>query len=225
MAAYENFGAEGIKGSNFKHILEGLVGIALSRKNGEVVSTKVSDNYYQSIIQTLSSISKLSNSKISVYEDFFKKVVLPKSSKTELDPTETTIIYDKLKEMESDQEIKDVTKPLEDEIVVKLFELLCYSGKKIVQIKINAKEEVASILSQEKLTGMITKWNTISDLNTQLKNIVVSPKNSYTKTMTDKVTDFDKELTAIQMKLSSYIKLAVKNFPEFASLLPKLHTN
>ena len=225
MSAYENFGVDGIKGSNFKNILEGLVGIALSRKNGEAIATKVAENYHQSLIQTLSSISKLSNSRIKVYEEFFEKVVLPKSSKTELDIKEITVISDKLTEMGNDAELKGVTKPLEDEIVTKLLELLSYNVKKITQIKISAKDEIATSLSQEKLTGMITKWNTAFDLASQVKNVVNSPANSYSSGITSKVVDFDKELTSVQMKLLSYIKLATKTFPEFANLLPQLHTN
>ena len=225
VAAYENFGVEGIKGSNFKHILEGLVGVALSRKNGEVVQTKVADNYYQSLVQTLSSISKLSNTRIKVYEEFFQKMILPKSSKSILEEKEITVISDKFREMENDQEIKSVTKPLEDEIVIKFFEILIHNGKKVSQIKVASKDDIVSCLSQEKLTGIITKWNSIFDLGCQLKNMVTSPSNSYSQTILNQVSDYEKEITACQMKISSYIKLGIKNFPEFSSLLPQLHTN
>lgn len=225
MAAYENFGVEGIKGSNFKCALEGLVGIALSRKNGEVIPTKVADNYYQSLVQTLSSISKLSNSRIKVYEEFFEKIVLSKPSKTELSVPEITVISDKLTEMKGDQEIKEVTEPIANEILSKLFELMTYNSKKIVSIKITPNGDIKDVLSQERLTGMIDKWNTIFDLGEQIKNIITSPKNSYSQKIISKNSDFEKELTAVQMKLSSYIKLASKNYPEFSSLLPKLHTN
>lgn len=224
MAAYENFGVEGIKGSNFKNILDGLVGIALSRKNGEVIQTKVSDNYYQSLVQTLSSISKLSNSKIKVYEEFFEKMVLPKSSKEKLDIKEITVISDKLTEMSNDKEIKSVTKPLEDEIMTKLLDLLSYNAKKTIDIKLSASADVASILTQENLAKMITSWNYIFDLAGKVKNIITSPNSSYPDSIVKSSENADKDLMAVQMKLSSYIKLAVKNFPELSTLLPKMHT-
>lgn len=225
MAAYENFGVEGVKGSNFKRILEGLVGVALTRRNGEVIKTKVSDNYYQSLVQTLSSISKLSNSKIKEYEEFFAKMVLPKGSKEKLDIKEITVLSDKLTEMANDKEIKDVTKPLEDEIILKFFDLLSYNADKIVKMKISPSADISSVLSQEKLTGMITNWNYLFDLTKQVKNIVTSSSNSYTKEVTSKMPDFEKSMIDTQTRLSSYVKLASKNFPEFANLLPKMHTN
>lgn len=224
LAAYLNFGESGIKGSNFKKILDGLVGIALSRKNGDVVMTKVSENYYQSIIQSLSSISKLSNTKAKIYGEFFEKVVLPKTSKTKLDPKDITIISDKLSEMNRDSDMKGLAKPLEDEIIVKLFDILSHNEKSVTQVKINAKEDISSVLSQEKLTGMITRWNSLHDLGIQVKQIATSPDSVYNKDILEKASSYEKDTIATSMKLSSYVKLAVKNFPEFSNLLPKIHS-
>lgn len=223
MAAYENFGPDGIKGSNFRNILEGLVGVALSRKGGDVVKTYVADNYYQSIIQTLSSISKLSNSKIKEYEEFFQTIL--SSKKTGLDTKEMTVIKDKLSEMRSDSELKNVSNPLDNEIITKILDLLVANGKKIVQLKIKAGEDVAKFFTLEKLTGMITEFNNVYDLGKDICDIVRSKLNSYPTMIETKAGDYEKEIMAIQMKLSSYIKLATKNFPEFSGLLPNLHTS
>lgn len=223
IAAYENFGPEGIKGSNFKKIIEGLTGVVLTRDKGEIKITNVADNYYQSLVQTLAPISKLSNSKIKDYEDFFEKVVLSKGQKAELDPKEITVIFDKMKEMENDTEIKGIVKPLEDDIINKMYELLVYTSQKIVQIKVSAKDDISSVLSQDKLSGMITKWNSLFDLGKQVDSLVNSTTNSYSPDILTKSQNYKKEMTSVQMKLSSYIKLAVKNFPEFSNLLPEMH--
>lgn len=220
IATYFNFGKSGIQSANFKKMIEGLCGIALSRKNGEVVKTKVAENYYQSLIQTLSSIDKLSNSKIKVYEDFFNKLV--SNTKTELPQEEVTAILSKFDEMANDAEIKDVSKPLEDVIVTKLCDLIKHNSRKIITIKIKPDEDITNTLTTETCTGMIARWNYMSDMYNKVSSIVNDPKNTYSPTIAKAVATAKEKLTEDYMKLGSYSKLTAANFPEFKTLMPEI---
>ena len=220
IATYFNFGKSGIQSANFKKMIEGLCGLALSRKNGEVVKTKVAENYYQSLVQTLSSIDKLSNSKIKVYEEFFNKII--SNTKTELSQEEVTSILNKFSEMSNDTEVKDVSKPLEDIVVTKLCDLIKHNSKKILTIRIKPDEDLSNTLTTETCTGMISRWNYMSEMYSKVSSIVRDPKNTYTPDVTKAVDSAKEKLTEDYMKLSSYSKLTATNFPEFKTLMPEI---
>lgn len=220
IATYFNFGKSGIKSTNFKRMIEGLCGLALSRKNGDIVKTKVAENYYQSLIQTLSSIDKLSNTKIKVYEDFFNKVA--SNTKTELSQEEITAILAKFTEMANDSEVKDVSKPIEDAVVTKLCDLIKHNSRKIITIRIKPDEDITKTLTTEKCTGMISKWNYMSDMYNKIATIVQDPKNSYPESITKAITTTKEKLTEDFMKLGSYSKLTATNYPEFKTLMPEI---
>ena len=220
IATYFNFGKSGIQSANFKKMIEGLCGLALSRKNGEVVKTKVAENYYQSLVQTLSSIDKLSNSKIKVYEEFFNKII--SNTKTELSQEEVTSILNKFSEMSNDTEVKDVSKPLEDVVVTKLCDLIKHNSKKILTIRIKPDEDLSNTLTTETCTGMISRWNYMSEMYSKVSSIVRDPKNTYTPDVTKAVDSTKEKLTEDYMKLSSYSKLTATNFPEFKTLMPEI---
>ena len=220
IATYFNFGKSGIKSDNFRKMIEGLCGLALSRKNGEVVKTKVGENYYQSLIQTLSSIDKLSNSKIKVYEDFFNKIV--GNTKTELSQEEVTSILNKFDEMSKDNEIREVSKPLEDIIVTKLCDLIKHNSRKIITIRIKPDEDISKTLTTETCTGMISRWNYMSDMFNKVSSIVSDPKNTYSQDLTSTIKSAKEKLTEDYMKLGSYSKLTAVNYPEFKTLMPEI---
>lgn len=220
MAIYENFGPNGIKGKNYEMFVEGLVGIALSRNNGEVKATKVAKNYTQSIIQTLASISKLSNTKIKEYEEFFSKVVT--NSKTSMSVEDVTVIINKIKEMNNDSGIKDVTKPLDDSVVTKLCDLMKYNAQQLVAIKINPSDDMTKILTVEKMAGLICKWNQLTDLFTLIEGMVTNPKNTYPDTISKAITTSKEKMTEYYMKLGSFAKLTAVNFPKFKSTIPEI---
>lgn len=221
VASFINFGKPGINSPNFKKTVEGLCGIALSRKNGEVVQTKVAENYYQSLVQTLSTIDKLSNTKIKVYEDFFNKVVA-QNTKTELSVEEITSILGKFGEMRNDNDIKDVTKPLEDSVVTKLCELIISNVRKSIQVKVKPTEEISKILSVEKVTGMISKCNTLTDMYSELASIVLEGSRTYNQTIIDTIGKTKEKIVTDIMKLSSFKKMVETNSPEFKTVMPDI---
>lgn len=220
IATYFNFGNSGIKSANFKKMIEGLCGLALSRKNGDVVKTKVAENYYQSLVQTLSSIDKLSNSKIKIYEDFFNKIV--SNTKTVFTQEEITAILSKFNEMASDTEVKDISKPIDDVVVTRLCDLIKSNSKKIITIRIKPDEDISKTLTTEKCTGMISKWNCMSEMYTKVSDIIKDPKSTYPDIVVKAVNITKEKLTEDYMKLSSYSKLTATNYPEFKTLMPEI---
>ena len=216
---YFNFGKDGIKSDNFKKIIEGLCGVALSRQNGEVVKTVVSENFYNSLVQTLSSIDKLSNDRIKVYEEFFEKMAV---TKKEMSQEEVVAILGKLEEMANDNEIKTVSKPLEDVIIRNLSEMIKYNSKKSISIKLKTTDSVAKVLTPEFLTGTIATWNNISELYSRVNRIVMNKNNTYSAEIIKVMETTKEKLTEDFMKLGSYSKLVSSNYPEFAGLLPQI---
>lgn len=220
-ATYFNFGKEGIKSDNFKKIVEGLVGISLSRKNGQAVKTKTADNYYQSIVQTLANIDKLSNSKIMAYEEFFTKL-LDKIGKSELDQNVITAILDKFSEMANDTEVKDVVKPLDDGVITKLCDLVQYSSRKSITIKIQPDGDMKDALTTEKCTGMVSKWNYLSEIFGNIQTLTKDKNKTYPKAVLDSVKSAKEKLQEDYMRLSSYVRLTKNNHPGFDGLVPDI---
>lgn len=221
IATYFNFGKSGIKSNNFRMMIEGLCGLALYRNDsGEVIRTKVADRYYQSLLQTLSSIDKIQNSKIQIYEEFFNHIV--KNDKTELSQEEIMAILGKFAELSNDNEVRDISKPLDDKIVSGLCNLIRHNSRKIITLKINPSEDITKSLTTETITGMISRWNYISDLYNQVFGIVKNPKFTYSPDMFKTLESTRDKLTEDYMKLGSYSKLTSNTYPEFKTLMPKI---
>lgn len=223
LSTYLCFGKDGIRSDNFKKIIAGLVGIALSRKNGDVVKTKVADNFYQSIVQTLSSIDKLSNTKIKTYEDFFNRVVNKDGkNKNTLSQEEITAILGKFQEMKNDTEIREVTKPLEDSVILRLCDMVKHMSVNILKFKIDQKTDIKNTLTPEIVTGMISKWNYMSDIYREIYGVTSNPNCSYPKGINEKVSTIKNELTSDYMKLSSYCRVVGSSYPEFKDIVPEI---
>lgn len=220
-ATYLNFGKAGIMGSNFKNVIQGLCGIALSRKNHEVVATDVTENYYQSLVQTLASIDKLSNTKAKEYEDFFGRI-LSDDKKSVLTKEETVAMINKLEELKNDNQMVDLTKPLDDEVIESLLTLIESSSKKQTKIEIKPGEDIATILTPEKTTGIITSWNEVSTLFSGLQDLVLATNRTYPESIVNKMTNTKSKLMEHSMKIGSYAKLTSRKYPEFSELMPEI---
>lgn len=225
VSAYLNFGSAGIKSDNFRKVIEGLCGLALSRSRDskrETVISKVGENFYQSLVQTLPNIDKLSNSKVLVHETFFNKIF--EDGKSELSQEDIAAVNNKLEEMLNDPEIKNISQPLDESIVKTLCTLLEKKAKKEFKIKLNSTQPINEVLTPEFCTGLIMSWNsTISVINKLNKLIPVDKRDSMSSSLSNILKNSTESFQQFFMKLGSYAKMTVTNFPEYKSLIPQIN--
>ena len=131
-------------------------------------------------------------------------------------------ILGKFAELSNDNEVRDISKPLDDKIVSGLCNLIRHNSRKIITLKINPSEDITKSLTTETITGMISRWNYISDLYNQVFGIVKNPKFTYSPDMFKTLESTRDKLTEDYMKLGSYSKLTSNTYPEFKTLMPKI---
>lgn len=226
VAAYICYGKAGIQSANFKKMVEGLCGLGLSREGGEVKATDITNNYQTSFIQILSEIDKLNNNKIKEYETFFNAIVTSKSES--ISPEEIISITNKLAEMRADSELTNISKPLSDEQVQSLSKIISATSKSIVgigSVKLSTGKTVGDVLNEEIMTKMITKWNNVSKLYKNLKQIVKDPKNLYKKEIISVIDETEKTIKKDSMKITAFNNVVIQNNPSYKSLSLTLMLN
>ena len=129
VSTYRCFGLDGIKSSNFRNMIEGLVGIGLSRTNkGEVQANIVTDRYADYIIKSVNDVEALNNSKVAEYADYFNTVLKgtstgkgkKASTKKSFTHEEVIAIGNKILELTSDKTISSIERPVESALLLKV---------------------------------------------------------------------------------------------------------
>jgi hypothetical protein len=210
ISAYKLFGSHGISGNpNFLKVVEGLVGIGLSRKSSEIVPTVLTRYYYDSISQVLLSVEKIKSKKMLEYESFLRD--LPKN----LPDEELLRVHKILTIICKDHEISKLEKPLESDTLDHILGLLVYESPKASKV---SKEDI----NPETLAGKISRWNILLDIFKTLWFIIDRKPAYYTKEISDLLEKTKTPLVSDMVKLDSYIKSLEKYNPESTGLLPKL---
>lgn len=225
IAAWKCFGKNGIVSDNYRNMIEGLCGIGLSRgKNREVVTTIVTKDYYDSMCSVVADIDKMKNTKLPEYENFFNTIVGAKD-KTSLTPEEINVVNNKVTELKSDVELKDIDRPIDSEIIEKLCGIIVYNSKDTTKIKITSSDKLTDKVSPEALAGYVTRWNSLADLLKNIGTLVQDSGRNYKDSTKATINKTIEDIKKDSFKLKSLFRLISVEAPAAVSIIPELHTD
>lgn len=222
VAEYLCFGKEGIKSDIYKNMINGLVGLGVSRdKTGNVKYTQVTGEFYNSMLGVIEDIEKMNNNKINEYEKFFKSVE-KKSDKEKYTGAELNTITNKLKELLSDKEVSKVSRPLEGELVKKICDNLVTSAKSVARIKIETTDKISDKIPVEKFSECVYYWNKIADTMIQINTLIFSSDRGYEQTTKDDINNLHEKLRHNALRIRAMRKALVFEDSAFDGIVPEI---
>lgn len=211
VASFICFGKDGIVSKNYLNMVNGLVGLALSRdENGEVKKSRVAKDYYDSMAEVIGDIEKMNNNKLPEYENFFKENIVSDSAVLEA-PVLNTVI-NKLNELKSDNELSGIERPIDSDLVSKINGCLIKSSQRISKYKVNPDASAESVcpVTVEQYAGDVVYWNLIATLATEIDSLVNDPKRGYDRVAKDSVTNTHIKLRKVLFKIKTIKRLLMK---------------
>lgn len=241
LAAYQCFGKEGLTHPSFRLIIQGLCGIGLSRDSSSknVIVTNVDRDYYDQMSLIIEEVEKLKNSVLPEYQKFFRQALGEEpfeggemypgidGSKMYTNAQLNTII-NKISEMVKDPKMKNIQRPLDQDVIEKLCNVLLNNSKILGKsMKVNTTPGVADPVENytvEQLTSVVISWNYINDLLQSLRDLVGSSNLKYSDSTRDYVKRQAKEVHRNFQKVRACLSLYKRNHPAEAAMVPETRT-
>lgn len=230
VASWLRFGKTGVQSTNFRKVLEGLVGLGFvrSKSGGSITTNHVADDFYTRIVNSLKEIdravqhSATLDSVVEFYKNFFANKKNSKKS-TILDKSEAGLLADKLKDVIKDNTIAPIAKPLDISVFKAVFDYVKNSMKSTAQFNL---ADPTATLSVSDLAKAVTEWNIYADLFEIYGKFLEDSSRQYDKTDLAVLTEFKKTVRQDSRRISNAIKINTDGVDENSkSLIPKLHTD
>lgn len=193
VACYLNFGKPGLLSDNFRKVIHGTVGLALSRgKDDELKKTIVTDRYYKVIADAANDIEKMNNDKLPEYQAFFNDLVKPGDG-AELKPDEMVLVTKKIQDMLKDRDLARLDRPLDPTLVKAITKNILNTLKKY-RYEVAEFEEINDInkevsVDPQRYISYVTTWNTAADLINELDSLVKDSAKKYSDSTKETMTD------------------------------------
>ena len=222
VAAYRCFGLDGIKSSNFRNMIEGLVGIGLSRTNkGEVQANIVTDRYADYIIKSVNDVEALNNSKVAEYAEYFNTVLKPakgkKTTKKSFTHEEVIAVGNKIDELIKDKSISSIERPVESALLIKVSTALRETQVEYLS-KIDTGTGDPSVADLSKidiepseLAKIITQWNAAAVVESNILKLAKDSSRGYETATIGKIETDIEDFRRQNFRLKYLYKYAVKH--------------
>ncbi len=224
VATYRCFGLDGIKSTNFKNMIDGLVGIGLSRssKNGEIQSNIVTDRYADYIIKSVNDVEALNNSKVAEYTEYFNTVLKGKSGKSKgktkgFTYEEVIALGNKIQELIADKAVSNIERPVEPALLLKLSTALKDTQSECMS-KINESSSSGDVTDLSKidiepteLAKIVTAWNATVAVEISFSKLIKESSRGYEKGTISKIESDIDDFRKSNFRLKYLYKYALKH--------------
>lgn len=241
VAEYLCFGKAGIKSDVYKNMVNGLVGLGVSRNNstGDVVYTSVTKQYFDAMGNAANEIEKMNDSKLPAYEASLKDI-LSRSKPTKctgqkakfpvmLEGPVIGVLTNKIDEIRGDKDIRDIEKPIESELVLSLFKALVGSAQSVVSedlttamLPVEGKPEISQRLAVEDFMGVLNSWKVILKCVESLTNLVNSPIFKYGDDLKGDIYDCHSRFVHSNNAVRQVRNMYIAENQSFSQLIPEL---
>ena len=225
MAVFKCFGKAGITSDNYRNMIDGLCGYGISRdpKTKDVKKNYIGKDYYDSMVNIINDIEKMKNDKLPQYEKFFNEVTND-SKKKKFEVSDMQAIINKIAEMKTDKDLKNIERPIDPECISKLCKISRDSGINATKIKVNQTGRFLDQMSVETFTGYVTYWNTLTDLMTSLRELVSDNSKGYKSETTSVLNTTQEDLRTAGFKLRSIKKIILQEDPALGNIIPDVRS-
>ena len=226
MAYYLCFGKSGIESDIYRNSVDGLCGIGVKRDSkGEVKTTKIGKEFVDTMCQIVNDIEKMNNSKVREYEKFFTEILNPDKTeggkKVKYTDPQLGALGNKLKELLNDQNLKNVSRPIDGAIISSLCDNLKETTSR-VSTKVSTSGKFLDSVPAEKFIANVVTWNMIVDVTTSIVELVNSTNMDYFEDTKNKVKVFTTDLRPIGFKIRSCSKLVLQEDPTLGATIPNI---
>ena len=244
VACYISFGEEGIKSDNFKQMINGLCGIGLTKEKKSstinIKTNKIGQEFYISLSQVATELSKLSSDALPEYVNYFSGVIKgvkskdrPKNEQGKFSNAELNALKNKIEAMNGDSKLDKLKKPLEADLITELGQLLIDTssiipkGGKFNTTSGDDKSEVVKNLKKNGLdvsvlAGYVSTWNMIADLYNSLRNFVRLDKWEYDTTTKESLDNVGSQISTTATSLKVYKRIFLISDPGASSIIPEI---
>ena len=216
----------GIESDIYRNSVDGLCGIGVKRDSkGEVKTTKIGKEFVDTMCQIVNDIEKMNNSKVREYEKFFTEILNPDKTeggkKVKYTDPQLGALGNKLKELLNDQNLKNVSRPIDGAIISSLCDNLKETTSR-VSTKVSTSGKFLDSISAEKFIANVVTWNMIVDVTTSIVELVNSTSMDYFEDTKNKVKVFTTDLRPIGFKIRSCSKLVLQEDPTLGATIPNI---
>lgn len=240
VAEYLCFGKAGIKSDVYMNMVNGLVGLGVSRNSsGDVVYTSVTKQYFDAMGNAANEIDKMNDNKLPAYESTLKEILSrakpnKRSSQRSkypvmLEAPEIGMLTNKINELSVDKDIEGIERPVESDIVLSLFKALVGSSQSVVSEELTrtmlpteAKPNLSQRLPVEEFTGVLSSWSVILKCVESLTNLVNSPDLKYGDDLKNDVYDCHARFVHSNSAVRQIRNMYLSEDKSFAKLIPEI---
>ena len=244
IACYKCFGKFGIQSDNFRKMVDGLCGIGLTKeaaKSGgqiNIKTHKIGMDFFDSLSKTAVELDKLSSSRLPEYVNYFSNLLnstnekgRKKEDKGRFTIPEMQALRNKLVEMGKDGEMKNIEKPLEQDMVRDLCNTLVSSSNLIPSLHYDGTTSSAEDIrggiikagyTVDKVMGYITTWNIIADTFNQVQSFIKMDQWNYPSSSKEIVANVGKVLSKTGIKLRTFRRVVCMSDPGASEILPEI---
>ena len=228
VACYLCFGKDGLLSDNFKNIIHGTVGLALSRdpNTKDVRKTIVTERYYEALADVANDIEKMSNDKLPEYMSFFNSVI-PTDEKASMSVADMNLVAVKLSEMLADKDLSKIDRPVEPEIIKRLSKTIKNTINSSINYSIspeNGNIATTIMLAPEEYVSRVSVWNTLATMTSAVFNLVSDPKKKYTADIKNLMNQTKSDCRATNTMLKQIRKSLMRKNPSIVSIIPEIQS-
>lgn len=230
LACFICFGKEGLLSDNFKNIIHGTVGLALSRDaNGEVKKNIVTDRYYAAFVNIASDLVKLGNSALPEYKSFISNLLDPIEASKEkvFDIPTLNLFKEKLTELMADNAIKNIDRPIDEDVLQNACTFVRNTIRKKVEFSLDrSKGTVEEVIKADpgNLINKINTWNHLVGMFCALDKLVRNPEKRYSVGIRDAINQVLIDFRQTNSNLRIIMKQLDLSYPEVAATMPAIKT-
>ena len=244
VAEYLCFGKPGIKSEVYRNMVNGLVGLGVSRdkRSGEVKFTSVTNYFYDAMGKVANDIEKLNDDKLPKYMAEIKNI-LSKSKNVDssipehvnykkyLEIPELNALTNKLQEIKNDKSIKDIERPIDPELSEEIIKVIVGSAihqftPQITEVSLPKKNEKGELIKMadkmpvEDMAGIITNWNNSVKAMVAINSIILDANLGYDSDIKDVLVQGHNRLTYSKHVTKTLRGAYEKEDKAFGNLLP-----
>ena len=227
VACYACFGKEGLMSDNFKNIINGTVGLGLTRdpKTREVVRNILTDRFFMNICDTSNDIEKMMSNKLPEYQEFFRSFI-ENETRSVFSIGDMNILTNKIKELRADKEIDTIDRPLDEDVISKICSSIKSTITKSISNKISSSnggnliDEIKA--NPEDYIGKIHTWNNLNALVTEIGALITDPSKKYPAAVKTTLNDLRSDCRQCSTHLKMTKKGLQRSCPDLVATFPDI---
>lgn len=230
LASYLCFGKAGLTSDSYEKMIDGLVGYGISRdkKDKTAKKTRITPEFKESMKIAANDIEKMNNSSIPKYEQFIREIISKEVKSKGWNTAELQVVKTKFEEIADDKTIKSVERPIDPELLINVLGIIKNNVKNhesaSIKVEKGSKPEdvIRKVLTPEKYSDMINKWNYIAGTFNTLFTFISTGSYKYGSDVQEELKRLQTEVKQLRFRLNLFHKIWNKYSTGVEKVIPSI---